>query len=80
MKIWRNSDKDFIGFIIIICLILAAGGFVVALFVLTLRSIKLKEKLNKEREIEEEKLLISKWRTQTLGRKKICCLKQQNNY
>ena len=70
MKIWRNSDKDFIGFIIITCLVVTAGGFVFALFVLTLRSIKLKEKLEKEREKEEEKLLISKWRTQTLGRKK----------
>ena len=70
MKMWRNSDKDFIGFIIITCLILAAGCFVVALFVLTLRSIKLKEQLNKEREKEEEEWLISKWRTQTLGRKK----------
>ena len=70
MKIWRSSDKDFMGFIIISCLVLAAGGFVVALFFLTLRSIKLKEKLEKEREKEEEKLLISKWRTQTLGRKK----------
>ena len=50
MEIWRSSDKDWIGFSIIFALALSAGGVIVALFVLKLRSIALKEKLKKERE------------------------------
>ena len=42
----------------------------VALFVFKLRSIALKEKLEKEREKDKEEQLILKWQSQTLKRKK----------
>ena len=70
MEIWRSSNKDWIGLSVISILVFTAGGIMVALFVFKLRSIALKEKLEKERENDKEEQLILKWQSQTLKRKK----------